>query len=99
MSDGGTFCYVSGLGSESPFTHLGPVSATFHPMLAAMADHDRLRGLPMYLVHGVLDWMFPVEVARQAQQALSQAGANVTYREIGDLAHTYPREINAPMLA
>ena len=99
MSDGGTFCYVSGLDSESPFTHLGPVSATFHPMLAEMADGDRLRGLPMYLVHGVLDWMFPVEVARQAQQALSKAGANVTYREIGDLAHTYPREINAPMLA
>jgi phospholipase/carboxylesterase len=99
MSDGGTFCYVSGLESESPFTHLGPVSATFHPMLAEMADHDRLRGLPMYLVHGALDWMFPVEVARQAQQALSQAGAKVTYREIDDLAHTYPREINASMLA
>jgi phospholipase/carboxylesterase len=68
-------------------------------MLAEMADHDRLRGLPMYLVHGALDWMFPVEVARQAQQALSQAGAKVTYREIDDLAHTYPREINASMLA
>ncbi len=68
-------------------------------MLAEKADFDQLRGLPMYLVHGVLDWMFPVEVARQAQQALSQAGANVTYREIGDLAHTYPREINALMLA
>jgi phospholipase/carboxylesterase len=38
-------------------------------------------------------------VARQAQQALSQAGANVTYREIGDLSHTYPREINMLMLA
>jgi phospholipase/carboxylesterase len=99
MSDGGTFCYVSGLDSESPFTHLGPVSAAFHPMLAAKADHDRLRGLPMYLVHGALDWMFPVEVAHQAQQALSRAGANVSYREIGDLAHTYPREVNAPMLA
>jgi phospholipase/carboxylesterase len=99
MSDGGTFCYVSGLEAESPFTHLGPVSATFHPMLASMADADRLRGLPIHLVHSALDWMFPVEVARQAQQALSAAGANVTYREIGDLAHTYPREINAPMLA
>jgi phospholipase/carboxylesterase len=37
-------------------------------------------------------------VARQAQRALSAAGANVTYREIDDLAHTYPREINAPLL-
>lgn len=98
MSDGGTFCYVSALDSGSPFTHLAPVSATFHPMLISMADAQRMQGLPIYLVHGALDWMFPVEVARQAQRALSAAGANVTYREIDDLAHTYPREINAPLL-
>jgi phospholipase/carboxylesterase len=68
-------------------------------MLISMADADRLRGLPVYLVHGALDWMFPVEVARQAKAALTAAGANVTYSEIDDLSHTYPREINAPMIA
>ncbi|MES2599319.1 MAG: phospholipase [Pseudomonadota bacterium] len=98
MSDGGTFCYISALDNGSPFTHLAPVSATFHPMLISMADAERMQGLPIFLTHGALDWMFPVEVARQAQRALSAAGANVTYREIDDLSHTYPREINAPML-
>jgi len=99
MSDGGTFCYVSGLEGASPFTHLAPVSATFHPLMAEMADADRLRGLPIHLVHGKLDWMFPVQVARQTNQLLSAAGADVTYRELDDLSHTYPREMNAPMLA
>jgi len=98
MSDGGTFCYVSGLESASPFTHLAPVSATFHPLMAEMADADRLRGLPIHLVHGKLDWMFPVQVARQTKQLLSAAGASVTYRELDDLSHTYPREMNAPVL-
>ena len=98
MSDGGTFCYVTGLENASPFTHLAPVSATFHPLMAEMADAERLRGLPIYLVHGKLDWMFPVQVARQTQQALSAAGADVTYRELDDLSHTYPREMNAPIL-
>jgi phospholipase/carboxylesterase len=98
MSDGGTFCYVSGLESASPFTHLAPVSATFHPLMAEMADAERLRGLPVYLVHGRLDWMFPVQVARQAREALAAAGADVTYRELDDLSHTYPREINAEIL-
>ena len=88
MSDGGTFCYVSGLESASPFTHLAPVSATFHPLMAEMADAERLRGLPIYLVHGRLDWMFPVQVARQTLRLLSAAGADVTYREIDDLSHT-----------
>jgi phospholipase/carboxylesterase len=99
MSDGGTFCYVSALDVGSPFTHLAPVSATFHPMLISMADAGRIRDLPIHLVHGALDWMFPVEVARQAKAALTAAGANVTYKEIDDLSHTYPREINPPLLA
>jgi phospholipase/carboxylesterase len=98
MSDGGTFCYVSGLDGASPFTHLAPVSATFHPLMAELADADRLRGLPIHIVHGRLDWMFPVQVARQTQQALSAAGAKVTYRELDDLSHAYPREMNASIM-
>jgi phospholipase/carboxylesterase len=99
MSDGGTFCYVSGLESTSPFTHLAPVSATFHPLMAEMADAERLKGLPVYLVHGRLDWMFPVQVARQTRDLLSVAGADVTYRELDDLSHCYPREMNAQILS
>src|SRR5450631_4424435 len=87
MSDGGTFCYVTGLQTTCPFTHLAPIAATFHPLLAEMADARRLRGLPVYLVHGRLDWMFTVEIARQTREALSAAGADVTYREIDDLSH------------
>jgi phospholipase/carboxylesterase len=98
MSDGGTFCYVSGLDSASPFTHLAPVASTFHSLMAEMADAERLRGLPIFLVHGRLDWMFPVQVARHTAHALSAAGADVTYRELDDLSHTYPREINAELL-
>jgi phospholipase/carboxylesterase len=98
MSDGGTFCYVTGLDGASPFTHLAPVSATFHPLMAEMADAMRLQGLPVFITHGKLDWMFQVEVARQTQAALSAAGADVTYREIDDLSHCYPREINAEVL-
>ena len=98
LSDGGTFCYVTGLESASPFTHLAPVAATFHPLMAQMADAERMQGLPIYITHGKLDWMFPVEVARHTREALSAAGANVTYREIDDLSHTYPREINAELL-
>ena len=98
MSDGGTFTYVSGLEAASPFTHLAPIAAAFHPMLAQMADPNRLKDLPIFLVHGVLDWMFPVDQARQANAALTAAGARVTYREIEDLSHTYPREVNGPIL-
>jgi phospholipase/carboxylesterase len=98
MSDGGTFCYVAGLDAASPFTHLAPIASTFHPLMAEMADAERVRGLPIFLVHGKLDWMFPIQVARHTRDALSAAGARVTYREIDDLSHTYPREVNAQIL-
>jgi phospholipase/carboxylesterase len=98
MSDGGTFCYVTGFESASPFTHLAPIAATFHPLMTEIADADRLRGLPVHIVHGRLDWMFPVQGARQTHQLLQAAGAEVTYRELDDLSHTYPREMNAQIL-
>ncbi len=99
MSDGGTFSYVSGLEPGSPFTHLAPVSAAFHLLLAEMCDPARVTGLPIYIVHGALDWMFPSAMARAAARSLTDAGASVTYREIEDLSHTYPREMNAEILA
>ena len=98
MSDGGTFTYVTGLETASPFTHLAPVAAAFHPILAQMADPARLRGLPITIAHGARDWMFAVETARRAQTALAEAGAAVIYREFEDLSHTYPGELNGEVL-
>jgi phospholipase/carboxylesterase len=98
MSDGGTFAYVSGLQASSPFTHLAPVAAAFHPMLVQMADETRLKGLPIHIIHGQQDWMFPVTMARDAERYFQAAGAAVTYREVPDLSHTYPGDMSGAML-
>lgn len=98
MSDGGTFSYVLGLRGDCQFTHLAPIAAAFHPMLMTFADADRLRDLPIYIIHGAQDWMFPAQLAQQAEQTLGQAGARVVYREVADLSHTYPRDENGGIL-
>jgi phospholipase/carboxylesterase len=98
MSDGGTFTFLAGLDADSPFTHLAPVAASFHPLLLSVSEPARLAGLPILLTHGALDWMFPVSVARTANQALSMAGAQVLYREIDDLSHAYPRDENPAIM-
>jgi phospholipase/carboxylesterase len=67
--------------------------------MAHFADKDRIAGLPIHIVHGALDWMFDVGMARGARDALTAAGADVTYREVDDLSHTYPRELNSEVLA
>ncbi len=96
MSDGGTFALLTGLMQRAPFTHLAPISGSFHPMLLEAASD--IAGLPVYLVHGALDWMFPIDMARTAHAALMAAGADVMFREIEDLSHTYPRDENPRIL-
>jgi phospholipase/carboxylesterase len=98
MSDGGTFTYTSGLVAGSPFTHLAPVAAAFHPMLAAMADGDRVRGLPVHILHGTRDWMFPFAMAEDAQKHLSGMGANVTYQRLDDLSHSYGPDLSTMII-
>ncbi len=98
MSDGGTFTYTSGLAHGSPFTHLAPVAAAFHPLLTAMADADRMKGLPVHIIHGDRDWMFPRQMADDAARHFTDAGADVTYRPISDLSHTYGGELSSLIL-
>ncbi len=98
MSDGGTYTYLNGLQNESPFTHLAPISASFHPLLLQFADSQRLKDLPLYLVHGILDWMFTIDMANAANESLKNSGVNIKYRPIADLSHTYPIEENANIM-
>jgi len=98
MSDGGTFALLSGLSDTSPFTHLAPAATGFHPFLLEMVEPARVANLPIYLIHGTLDWMFDVGRARGVARALATTGAKIVYREIDDLSHTYPRDENPRIL-
>lgn len=98
MSDGATYALLCGFGAGMPFTHLAPACGVLHPFLLARGGIKGARGRPIYLVHGTLDWMFPVQTARMGRDALETAGARVVYREIGDLSHTYPRDENPRIL-
>jgi phospholipase/carboxylesterase len=98
MSDGGTFAYLAGLRADAPFTHVAPMSSGFHPLLLEDADRDRISGLPLYIVHGALDWMFSPHAARDTHQSLVEKGANVVYREVPDLSHTHARDENGAIM-
>ena len=98
MSDGGTYALLCGLTDGMPYTHLAPACGALHPFLIGNGGLARARGRPIYLVHGALDWMFPVPTARVSRDVLTTAGARLVYREIPDLSHTYPREENTRIL-
>ena len=99
ISDGGTYAMLLSIVPQSPFTHFAPVAAAVHILVnsdgVVLAP---VRDLFVYQVHGALDWMFPVAKARAAAAALKQAGALITYRELPDLSHNYPRDENPHIL-
>jgi len=98
MSDGATYAFLAGLRDGAPFTHLAPACGVLHPALLAAGALARARDLPIYLVHGELDWMFPVETAQLARDVLTAAGARLVYRQIADHSHAYPRDENPRIL-
>jgi phospholipase/carboxylesterase len=98
MSDGATYALLYGLRDGEPFTHLAPACGVLHPMLLTSGALAHATGKRIYLVHGALDWMFPVQTAQMARDFLTRAGAALVYREIADLSHTYPRDENPRIL-
>jgi phospholipase/carboxylesterase len=98
MSDGATYgarCFLAA--ADCPFTHFAPACGMLLPFLLG-GGAARARGRPIYLVHGALDWMFRVDTARAAHEALQAAEARIVYRELDDLSHTYPRDENPAIL-
>ena len=98
LSDGATYTLLHGLRENSPYTVLAPMSGVLHPANLVNGNVERAKGRRIYLVHGALDWMFPVQVARVAVELLRGAGADLRYQEVEDLSHTYAREENARVL-
>jgi phospholipase/carboxylesterase len=99
LSDGGTFTLLYGLAHRERFRALAPLCGVFHPLNAANGNLERARGTPIYLVHGARDFLFPVAYAHFTRDVLVEAGADLHYRELPELSHTYPRSENAAILA
>jgi len=99
LSDGATYALLCGLQQDSPFTHLASLSGVLHPENFANGNMSRANGKPIYLVHGSLDWMFPIERAYMAKDELTKAGAELIFREIEDLSHNYAHAENDAILS
>jgi len=98
LSDGATFALLYGLAHPEVYRALAPLCGVLHPANEAIGNLRRARDVPIYLVHGALDFLFPVPLARMARDKLTAAGAALEYRELPDLSHTYPRSENIRIL-
>jgi phospholipase/carboxylesterase len=94
LSDGGTFTYLLGLSCASLFAGGAVIAGDFHPMMDPLLRKKEGKSLPLLIVHGVRDFIFPIESIRQAHTLLQKLGYNVTYQELPDWGHAYTYTIN-----
>jgi len=98
MSDGATFSFVFGLAHPDRFTALAPLCGVLHPAVLTQGTLENGRHLPVYMVHGAKDWLFPIETARMAAGVLAERKIDYVFRELPELSHAYPRRENEHIL-
>ncbi len=94
LSDGGIFTYLLGLEQSQLFRGIAPVAGALHQAVDRMLREGRGKDTPIFVVHGVHDFIFPVSFTRQTCNLLKQIGYNVTYEELPDWGHALPYSIN-----
>ncbi len=97
LSDGGTFSFALGLSCPKLFAGIAPIAAA--GTFLALLDLQASKALPIYMVHGALDFIFPVAMARAAHDLLKQNDfTDLTYKELPDWGHAYTYSINETLV-
>ncbi len=94
LSDGGIFTYILGIERHDLFAGLAPVAGALHMAVDPMLREGRAREVPIFVIHGVHDFIFPVAFTRQTCELLKGLGYNVRYEELPQWGHAFPYSIN-----
>lgn len=94
LSDGGIMTYILGLERHEIFAAIAPVAGALHMAADPMLRGGTGRELPIFVVHGAHDFIFPVQFTRQTNDLLKQLGYNLTYEELPEWGHAFPYSIN-----
>ena len=98
LSDGGTYSYLLGLNRPELFAGIAPIAADFHGMMDDMLRRKQGIDLPLYIVHGTQDHIFPVETVRSGHGLLTRLGYDARYEELPDWGHSYCSRVNEQLV-
>jgi phospholipase/carboxylesterase len=93
FSQGAVMSYALGLGADRPRPAGIVALSGFLPTVDGFALADPA-GLPIAIGHGTHDPVIPVEFGRAARDRLTEAGADVTWRETPMAHHIDPRYLD-----
>jgi phospholipase/carboxylesterase len=94
LSDGGTFSYLLGLEHPARFSACAPVAGVLSPGAEHLLRAGRGSGLPLHVIHGALDSIFPVQSIRSTNTLLASLDYDLTYTELPEWGHALTNTIN-----
>jgi phospholipase/carboxylesterase len=81
FSQGAALAYTMAMFQPERIASLAGLSGFLPDGAAAWLGPDRLKGLPVFIAHGIEDELVPVERARVSVELIEKAGTTVTYCE------------------
>jgi phospholipase/carboxylesterase len=98
LSDGATFSYILGLQHANRFCALAPIAGVLSPATDIMLRAGLGKELPMHVIHGAHDAIFPVQTVRSTNTLLTKLGYNLKYTELSDWGHALTYVINEELV-
>ncbi|HKV55176.1 MAG TPA: hypothetical protein VJN94_11115 [Candidatus Binataceae bacterium] len=94
LSDGGIMTYILGIERQEMFRGIAPVAGALHPAVDPMLRARTGVELPIFVVHGAHDFIFPVTFTRQTNDLMKSLGYKLKYEELPEWGHAFPYSIN-----
>ncbi len=98
LSDGGTYTYLLGWDQAELFAGIAPIAGELSPVADGMLRQKRGINVPVHVIHGVHDFVFPVEAIRSSNELLEHIGYKVKYTELPDWSHALTYTINETLV-
>lgn len=94
LSDGATFSYLLAFLAPQYFAGVAPIAGELSQVAEPLLRRREGREVPLLVVHGALDHIFPIETVRSTCELLRHLGYDIRFDELPDWGHAYPYRIH-----
>lgn len=94
LSDGATFSYLLAFLAPEYFAGLAPIAGELSQVAEPLLRRREGREVPLLVVHGAHDHIFPIETVRSTCGLLNHLGYDIRFDELPDWGHAYPYRIH-----
>lgn len=98
LSDGATFSYLLALLAPEYFAGVAPIAGELSQIAEPLLRRREGRGVPLLVVHGAHDHIFPIQTVRSTCGLLEHLGYDIRFDELPDWGHAYPYRIHRELV-